>query len=108
GLSSGAGVAFSRDPSTGAAHPVVDVLFDAQGEEVVSGRRTPQAEEAIARAVPAVATELRDILRRLELEFRDVQDVEFTFENGRFWILQTRSAKRSPLAALRIAIDLVQ
>jgi pyruvate,orthophosphate dikinase len=107
GLSSGAGVAFSRDPSTGAAHPVVDALFDAQGEEVVSGRRTPQAEEAIARAVPAVATELRDILRRLELEFRDVQDVEFTFENGRLWILQTRSAKRSPLAALRIAIDLV-
>jgi pyruvate,orthophosphate dikinase len=107
GLSSGAGVAFSRDPSTGDPHPVVDVLFDAQGEEVVSGRRTPQSEEAIAVAMPAVASEVRDILRRLELEFHDVQDVEFTIESGRLWILQARSAKRSPLAALRIAIDLV-
>ncbi len=107
GLSSGAGVAFSRDPSSGEARPVVDVLFDAQGEEVVSGRRTPQAEEAIDRAVPAVTSQLRDVLQRLEQEFRDVQDVEFTIETGRLWILQTRPAKRSPLAAVRIAIDLV-
>jgi pyruvate, orthophosphate dikinase len=107
GLSSGAGVAFSRDPSTGDAHPVVEVLFDAQGEEVVSGRRTPQSQEAITRALPAVGAQLCDILRRLELEFHDVQDVEFTIESGRLWILQTRAAKRSPLAALRIAIDLV-
>ena len=108
GPASGAGVAFSRDPSTGGAHPVVEVLFDAQGEEVVSGRRTPHAEEALTDAMPAVAAELRDILRRLELEFHDVQDVEFTIENRALWILQTRSAKRSPLAALRIAIDLVR
>ena len=107
GLSSGAGVAFSRDPSTGNAHPVVEVLFDAQGEEVVSGRRTPQGEEAITRAMPEVGAQLRDILQRLEREFHDVQDVEFTIETGRLWILQTRPAKRSPLAALRIAIDLV-
>jgi pyruvate,orthophosphate dikinase len=107
GLSSGAGVAFSRDPSTGDAHPVVEALFDAQGEEVVSGRRTPQGEEAIARAMPEVGAQLRDILQRLEREFHDVQDVEFTIETGRLWILQTRPAKRSPLAALRIAIDLV-
>jgi pyruvate,orthophosphate dikinase len=107
GLSSGAGVAFSRDPSCGDAHPVVEALFDAQGEEVVSGRRTPLGEEAIDRALPDAGAQLRDILRRLEQEFRDVQDVEFTIESGRLWILQTRSAKRSPLAALRIAIDLV-
>jgi pyruvate,orthophosphate dikinase len=107
GLSSGAGVAFSRDPSSGDAHPVVEALFDAQGEEVVSGRRTPLGQEAIDRALPEAGAQLRDILRRLEHEFRDVQDVEFTIENGRLWILQTRPAKRSPLAALRIAIDLV-
>jgi pyruvate, orthophosphate dikinase len=108
GLSSGAGVAFSRDPSSGNAHPVVDVLFDAQGEEVVSGRRTPQTEEAIERAMPTIGAQLRDVLQQLEQEFRDVQDVEFTVETGQLWILQTRPAKRSPLAAVRIAIDLVQ
>jgi pyruvate, orthophosphate dikinase len=108
GLSSGAGVAFSRDPSTGDARPVVEALFDAQGEEVVSGRRTPLGQEAIDRALPDAGAQLRDILRRLEQEFRDVQDVEFTIEKGRLWILQTRPAKRSPLAALRIAIDLVR
>jgi pyruvate, orthophosphate dikinase len=107
GLSSGAGVAFSRDPSTGDAHPVVEVLFDAQGEEVVSGRRTPHGGEAIARIMPAVGAQLRDILHRLELELHDVQDVEFTIETGQLWLLQTRAAKRSPLAALRIAIDLM-
>jgi pyruvate, orthophosphate dikinase len=106
-LSSGAGVAFSRDPSTGNAHPVVEVLFGAQGEEVVSGRCTPHGEDALASIMPAVDAQLRNILHRLELEFHDVQDVEFTIETGRLWILQTRAAKRSPLAALRIAIDLV-
>jgi pyruvate,orthophosphate dikinase len=108
GLLSGAGVAFSRDPSSGNACPMVEALFDAQGEEVVSGRRTPLGEEAIDRAIPDVGVQLRDILRRLEQEFRDVQDVEFTIETRRLWILQTRPAKRSPLAALRIAIDLVR
>jgi pyruvate,orthophosphate dikinase len=107
GPSSGAGVAFSRDPSTGDARPVVEALFDAQGEEVVSGRRTPLSEDAIDRAMPEIGAELRGILRKLEADFRDVQDVEFTIETGRLWILQTRAAKRSPLAALRIAIDLV-
>ncbi|ERF82347.1 pyruvate, phosphate dikinase [Bradyrhizobium viridifuturi] len=105
--SSGAGVAFSRDPSTGAPAAVIDVLFDAQGEDVVSGRRTPDTEAALARVLPAIADELRSILKRLEQEFREVQDVEFTIENGKLWILQTRSAKRTPRAALRIAIDLV-
>ena len=108
GLSSGAGVAFSRDPSTGAAQPVVDVLFGSQGEDVVSGSRTPETEEAIVRSAPAVATQLRETLAQLEHEFADVQDVEFTIEEGKLWILQTRSAKRTPQAALRFAIDFVK
>src|SRR5450756_690140 len=107
GLSSGAGVAFSRDPSTGLKQPMIDLVLDAQGEDVVSGRRTPDTEETIARALPAIAAELGDILNRLETEFGDVQDVEFTIEDRKLWILQTRSAKRTPRAALRIAIDLV-
>lgn len=108
GLSSGAGVAFSRDPSTGAPQPVIDVLFDAQGEDVVSGRRTPDTERTLARALPSVADELGSVLKRLEQEFRDVQDVEFTIEEGRLWILQTRAAKRTPRAALKFAIELVR
>ena len=107
GLASGAGVAFSRDPSTGEARPIIDLVLDAQGEDVVSGRRTPDTEEAIGRALPKLATELGEVLHRLEQEFGDVQDVEFTVEDGKLWILQTRSAKRTPRAALRIAIDQV-
>jgi pyruvate,orthophosphate dikinase len=107
GLASGAGVAFSRDPSTGAASPMIDLLLDAQGEDVVSGRSTPNAEEEIAHTLPAINAELSDILKRLEREFGDVQDVEFTVEDGKLWILQTRAAKRTPRAAVRIAIDLV-
>ena len=107
GLSSGAGVAFSRDPSTGLARPMIDLLLDAQGEDVVSGRRTPDTEGTIGRLLPTIAAELGDILKRLEKEFGDVQDVEFTIEDGELWILQTRPAKRTPRAALRIAIDLV-
>ncbi len=63
--------------------PIIDVLFEAQGEDVVSGRRTPDTEQALARSLPTVATELRDILGQLEREFGDVQDVEFTIEDGR-------------------------
>jgi pyruvate,orthophosphate dikinase len=107
GLASGAGVAFSRDPSTGAMQPVIDLVLDAQGEDVVSGRRAPDTEETIARALPKLKTELGEVLQRLEQEFRDVQDVEFTVEDGKLWILQTRSAKRTPRAALKMAIDLV-
>jgi pyruvate,orthophosphate dikinase len=107
GLCSGAGVAFSRDPSTGLPQPMIDLVLDAQGEDVVSGRRTPDTEQTIARSLPNLATELGDILKRLEKEFGDVQDVEFTIEDGKLWLLQTRSAKRTPRAALRIAIDLV-
>ena len=86
---------------------MIDLVLDAQGEDVVSGRRTPDTEETIVRSLPAIAAELGDILKRLEREFGDVQDVEFTIEDGKLWILQTRAAKRTPRAALRIAIDLV-
>ncbi|MBR1091731.1 pyruvate, phosphate dikinase [Bradyrhizobium manausense] len=108
GLSSGAGVAFSRDPSTGAPRAMIDLVLDAQGEDVVSGRRTPDTDDAIARALPTIRDELGAVLKRLEGEFGDVQDVEFTVEDGKLWILQTRTAKRTPRAAVRIAIDLVR
>ncbi|TFV42567.1 pyruvate, phosphate dikinase [Bradyrhizobium frederickii] len=107
GLASGAGVAFSRDPSTGARRPMIDLVLDAQGEDVVSGRRAPDTTEAIARELPKLESELGDILRQLERAFADAQDVEFTVENGKLWILQTRTAKRTPRAAVRIAIDFV-
>lgn len=107
-LQSGAGVAFSRDPSTGAAEPVIDVLFGAQGEDVVSGDRTPDTESTIVQTLPVVAQQLREALMVLERDFADVQDVEFTIEDAKLWILQTRAAKRTPLAALRFAIDFVR
>jgi pyruvate,orthophosphate dikinase len=87
---------------------VIDVLFASQGEDVVSGSHTPDTEGAIARSLPAVAVQLRDALTRLEDEFADVLDVEFTIENGKLWLLQTRAAKRTPQAAVRFAIDFVK
>jgi pyruvate,orthophosphate dikinase len=104
---SGAGVAFSRDPSSGACEPQIDVLFEAQGEDVVSGRRTPKTEKELARSAPAVVAELRRSLVQLEKQFKDVQDIEFTIEDGRLWILQSRAAKRTARAALKIAVDFV-
>jgi pyruvate, orthophosphate dikinase len=108
GLSSASGVAFSRDPSTGSAKPVIEVLFESQGEDVVSGTRTPENEGGMARSAVAATFQLKEILVRLEHEFADVQDVEFTVEDGKLWILQTRSVKRTPKAALRFAIDFVE
>ena len=108
GTDSGAGVAFSRDPSTGEATPVIEVLFGAQGEDIVSGNRTPETAAAIERRLPKAAAELRETLALLEREFTDVQDVEFTIERGKLWFLQTRNAKRTPLAALRFAVDMVR
>ena len=104
---SAAGVAFSRDPSSGTATPVIELLFEAQGEDVVSGRRVPADGEALAARLPLVHGALVAALDRLERAAGDVQDVEFTVESGRLWFLQTRAAKRSPRAALRIAVDLV-
>ena len=105
---SGAGVAFSRNPATGEKGLYVDFLFDAQGEDVVSGRRMPSNVALLAQRLPEGARELADGAARLEREFRDVQDIEFTVENSTLFFLQTRSAKRTPRAALRILIDFVQ
>jgi len=108
GGDSGAGVAFSRDPATGAKELYVDFLADAQGEDVVSGRRSPADATLLKRRMPEVARQLEEGARALEAACRDVQDMEFTVERGRLWFLQTRTAKRTPRAALKIAVDLVE
>ena len=108
GGKSGAGVAFSRNPATGAKELYVDFLFDAQGEDVVSGRRMPGDAGLLGARLPGVARELGDAATRLERELLDVQDIEFTVEDGRLWFLQTRPAKRTARAALRILVDLVR
>ena len=109
GVTSGAGVAFSRDPSTGAAQPVIDVLVRLARRGRGVGQ--PHAADRKARSRKRcrhVAAQLRETLALLEREFADVQDIEFTIQDGRLWILQTRAAKRTPQAALRFAIDLVK
>jgi pyruvate,orthophosphate dikinase len=108
GPRSGAGVVFSRNPGTGANELYLDFLFDAQGEDVVSGRRTPLDAARLGERLPHVARQLADGVRRIEREARDTQDVEFTIEEGRLYFLQTRSAKRTPLAALRMAVAMVR
>lgn len=108
GANSGAGVAFSRNPATGANELYVDYLPDAQGEDVVSGRRTPGDAGLLKSRLPALAGELAAAARRLETEFGDAQDIEFTVEEGKLYFLQTRAAKRTPLAAVRIAAALVR
>ncbi|MFZ0694221.1 MAG: PEP/pyruvate-binding domain-containing protein [Alphaproteobacteria bacterium] len=108
GTKSGAGVAFSRNPATGAKELYVDFLADAQGEDVVAGRRMPGNADWLAARLPQVARELAEGVARLEREFLDIQDVEFTVENGKLFFLQTRSAKRTPRAALHVLVDFVR
>lgn len=105
---SGSGVAFSRSPVTGEPPLYADFIADAQGEDVVSGRRTPADAQALQRRLPDVFSELEDGVRRLERELKDVQDVEFTVEGGQLYFLQTRPAKRTPRAVLRTAVDFVR
>jgi pyruvate, orthophosphate dikinase len=104
---SGAGVGFTRDPSTGEAGLWVDFLFDAQGEDVVSGRRSANGHDELARVLPDVWRQLQDAGQRLERAFGDMQDFEFTVQEGRLFMLQTRSGKRTAQAAARIALDLL-
>lgn len=106
GGTSGAGVGFTRHPSTGAPEPWVDFLFNAQGEDVVSGRRSARGHDALASVAPAVWATLLEATQALETEFADMQDFEFTVEEGTLYLLQTRSGKRTPQAAARIALDL--
>lgn len=104
---SGAGVGFTRDPSIGEPRPWVDFLFNAQGEDVVSGRRSALGHDALATVAPSIWQALLAVTRRLEQAFGDMQDFEFTVEQGQLHILQTRNGKRTPLAAARIALDLM-
>ena len=107
GEDSGTGVAFSRDPSTGEAKLYGEYLLNAQGEDVVSGARTPEPIERLATAMPQAHEELVRMARTLERHFRDVQDMEFTIERGKLFMLQTRRAQRTGAAALRNACDMV-
>src|SRR5271165_7106064 len=104
---SGSGVAFSRDGLTGAPEPSGDFLPNAQGEDVVSGVRTPKDLAELATAMPGVYAELIEILHTLERHYGDMQDTEFTVQEGRLYMLQTRSAKRPAQAAVRFAVDAV-
>ncbi|HWX97430.1 MAG TPA: pyruvate, phosphate dikinase [Solirubrobacteraceae bacterium] len=107
GENSGSGVAFSRDELTGAPGPSGDFLANAQGEDVVSGVRTPRDLGELRTWLPAVHEQLMDILRTLEGHYGDMQDTEFTVQEGRLYMLQTRDAKRPAQAAVRFAVDAV-
>ncbi|MEJ6008203.1 PEP/pyruvate-binding domain-containing protein [Paucibacter sp. AS339] len=106
GARSGAGVGFTRDPLSGAPGLWVDFLFNAQGEDVVSGRRSAQGHEQLQQVLPQVWDELREACARLERQMGEMQDFEFTVQDGRLYLLQTRDGKRSPQAKARIALDL--
>jgi pyruvate, orthophosphate dikinase len=107
GDDSGTGVAFSRDERTGVPEPSGDFLVNAQGEDVVSGVRTPRDLPELKDVMPEAYDELMEILRTLEAHYKDMQDTEFTIEQGRLYMLQTRNAKRPAQAAIRFATDAV-
>jgi pyruvate,orthophosphate dikinase len=108
GAASGTGVAFTRDPSTGEAGVFGEFLADAQGEDVVAGIRTPEPIEAMQKKLPEAFDQLLETIRRLEEHYRDMQDIEFTVEEGRLYLLQTRSAKRTAAAALKAAVAMTE
>ena len=107
GDNSGTGVAFTRDPSTGEKKLYGEYLFNAQGEDVVAGIRTPEPIAHLADTMPEVYKQFVEIATKLENHYRDMQDMEFTIENGKLYMLQTRNGKRTAAAALKIAVDLV-
>jgi pyruvate, orthophosphate dikinase len=104
---SGTGVAFTRDPSTGRPGLYGEFLADAQGEDVVAGIRTPEPLAEMQQHLPDAFEELTETMRRLEEHYRDMQDIEFTVEDDKLYLLQTRSAKRTAAAALKAAVDMV-
>jgi pyruvate,orthophosphate dikinase len=104
---SGSGVGFTRDPTDGRDALYLDFLFNSQGEDVVSGRQTRSDAVRLPKVLPGVQAELEQARPRLESEFRDMQDFEFTIQEGRLYFLQTRAGKRTSWAALQIAVDLV-
>jgi pyruvate,orthophosphate dikinase len=103
----GTGVCFTRDPSTGEQGLYGEFLANAQGEDVVAGIRTPESLEAMQARLPEAYEQLLETMRRLEEHYRDMQDIEFTVEAGRLYLLQTRAAKRTAAAALKAAVDMV-
>ena len=108
GDESGTGVAFTRDPSTGKPGLYGEFLANAQGEDVVSGIRTPEPLANMEQKLPAAFQQLIDTMRRLEENYRDMQDIEFTVEDNELYLLQTRSAKRTAAAAVKAAVDMVE
>ncbi|MFN4261215.1 MAG: pyruvate, phosphate dikinase [Gemmataceae bacterium] len=107
GDDSGTGVAFTRDPATGEKVFYGEYLINAQGEDVVAGIRTPKKIAELQQEMPAVYRELEEIRDKLEKHYRDVQDIEFTIQKGKLWMLQTRNGKRTGFAAVRFAVDMV-
>src|SRR4029077_13358097 len=105
---SGTGVLFSRNPTTGSPEPFGEYLPRAQGEDVVSGKFTPEPLSSLGAVLPGALAELLKAAGTLEHAGRDVQDVECTVERGRLYLLQSRTAKLAPHAAARIAVDLVR
>ncbi|MFA5466471.1 MAG: pyruvate, phosphate dikinase [Candidatus Izemoplasmatales bacterium] len=108
GDDSGTGVAFTRDPSTGEKVLYGEYLFNAQGEDVVAGIRTPKPISELQKDNPEIYRQFHEISSKLEAHYRDMQDMEFTIEKGKLYMLQTRNGKRTAQAALKIAIDLVE
>ena len=107
GETSGTGVTFTRNPSTGESGLFGEFLVNAQGEDVVAGIRTPEPIERMGELLPQAFAELQETIRRLEEHYRDMQDIEFTVEEGTLYLLQTRTAKRTAAAALKAAVDMV-
>ena len=107
GNTSGTGVAFTRNPATGENKLFGEFLVNAQGEDVVAGVRTPQKIDELKQIMPEVYEQFNDVAHRLEKHYRDMQDMEFTIENGKLYMLQTRNGKRTATAAIKIACDLV-
>jgi len=108
GNESASGVAFTRNPSTGEKKLYGEYLINAQGEDVVAGTRTPQPIARLKRQMPAVYAQFEKICTQLERHYKDMQDVEFTIQQGHLWMLQTRSGKRTGAAAVRIAVEMVK
>ena len=106
GENSGTGVAFTRNPATGENKLYGEYLINAQGEDVVAGIRTPESIETLKNIMPDIYNEFCENARKLELHYKDMQDMEFTIENGKLYMLQTRNGKRTAQAALKIALDL--
>ena len=108
GFDSGTGVAFTRDPSTGEKKMMGEYLLNAQGEDVVAGIRNAEPIEKLAKEMPKTYKQFMGITKKLEKHYREMQDVEFTIEGGKLWMLQTRNGKRTAKSAVKIAIDMAR